>query len=358
MLDSEDEEDDDEDIENTKFYRDYLQGTNMIVYVVNSSESYQLLRIMCKSIQKNMNKTLVVYNIPKVSQISRREIKAFFSTEDCRDKFEFATCSDIVLPDNETKLAELVNDSSSYWSRRSIYSVLEAASHTQIVEYSNVRYCRNLYSVIGYHPLLEMVSKSLCDPDFSIVEELEDENKGELTYDQIYFWNKLEKHIKERHLNSLDYKIGLLNEIIKMIIADIKKGIATCGMIDPKYFGKYANQLVKCVADIDALNDLLDDSSNLFKIPYFGRPNASYTENAEEDKLISEYHRDYLYKVAQKLNPSMDEHLTKQLVVDIVKIICQHYNPLSINEPGINSKLVFYCLVKLLEKSLRFRKIK
>lgn len=56
------------------FYQDYVTGSNMIVYVVNSKISFENLVKMCESIQKYTMKSLVVYNIAKISKVKNQEI--------------------------------------------------------------------------------------------------------------------------------------------------------------------------------------------------------------------------------------------------------------------------------------------
>lgn len=65
-----------DDDKSVQFYRDYLVGTNLIVYVINNKESFENLKILCEGLQENTNKSIVVFNVKKVSKINEKEIEA------------------------------------------------------------------------------------------------------------------------------------------------------------------------------------------------------------------------------------------------------------------------------------------
>jgi hypothetical protein len=132
--------------------------------------------------------------------------------------------------------------------------------------------------------------------------------------------------------------------------------MVNCSLFDPKYFGDYGHVINKSHDEFDTLNQLLKDWSTLFKIPYFGIP-PDEIDNKTDVQLSSHYIR-YLRKVALKMNPEMSKHLIRELVAETIETISTHYHADIKERREINSKLAFYTLVKLVEKSLKFRKIK
>lgn len=157
-------------------------------------------------------------------------------------------------------------------------------------------------------------------------------------------------------LCTLDYKIGCLNGILKLIREHIAQGIMNCSLFDSKYFGDYSQVIDKCHDEFDRLNQLLKDWTTLFKIPYFGSPPCN--TDCKTDIQLSSHYVEYFRKVAQKMNPEMSVHLVRELVAETIETISKHYHASKRERREINSKLAFFTLVKLVEKSLKFRKIK
>jgi len=52
------------------FYRNYLIGSNIIVFVIDNLKSFEILIQICRSLQSNIGKSIVVFNISKISTVS------------------------------------------------------------------------------------------------------------------------------------------------------------------------------------------------------------------------------------------------------------------------------------------------
>lgn len=273
----------------------------------------------------------------------------------CIDKFSYKICREITLPENELKLSEAIS-CESYWSKRSLFSVLNAVKKSNIIEYDNICFCKNLSTVLNYNSILDMVSKSMWNQEFSFVDNIL--KQTELSFNDRNPWRELERHVKSKDLSSVDFKIGIFNKILAMIIQNVKSGIMNWSLMDPKYFGNYSKVIKACLAQVDKLNDFLADAEDMLKIEYFGVPPANYEKDLNVYKKVNEYYRDYLRRVTRSLNPNLDEYLVRELVDETVVFITKKYGLSSKHQLGINSKLVLYTLIKLVEKSIKFRKIK
>lgn len=201
-----------------------------------------------------------------------------------------------------------------------------------------------------------MVSKSMWNQEFSFVDNIL--KQTELSFSDRNPWRELERHIKSKDLSSVDFKIGIFNKILTMIIQNAKSGIMNWSLMDPKYFGNYSNVIKACLSQIDKLNDFLADAETILKIEYFGVPPVNYEKDLNVYKKVNEYYRDYLRRVTRSLNPNLDEYLVRELVDETIVQITKKYGLSPNHELGINSKLVLYTLIKLVEKSIKFRKIK
>lgn len=237
-----------------------------------------------------------------------------------------------------------------------MHVILDAINQTNIIDYESIWYSSNLGSVINYHPLLNLMSKTIWNEDFSIVEELN--AIQHLSQPELQHWRTLEQHLKSKELSTINYKIGAVNQVLKLILDDVKEGIKNWSLMDPKYFGHYGDVIKKWQKQIDKVNEFLRSSPKITKIPYFGWPPKHAASNHKLEQAVSEYYKEYLFKVGAVLNPNLDEYLVRELVQETVTLIGKRYSCSPEENKEINSKLGFYTIVKLVEKSLRFRKIK
>ena len=143
-------------------------------------------------------------------------------SEACIDKFCHKVCRGIKLPENELKLAEALSNE-SYWSRRSLFSVLNGVRKSNIIEYENICYCKNLSTILNYNCILDTISKSMCNQEFNFVDNILEQT--ELSFAERSPWRDLERHIKSKDLSSVDFKISIFNQILVMIIQNLKSGI-------------------------------------------------------------------------------------------------------------------------------------
>jgi hypothetical protein len=196
----------------------------------------------------------------------------------------------------------------------------------------------------------------MCNQEFSFVDNLLKETN--LGFADRNWWRELERQVKSKDLNSIAFKISIFNRILAMVIQNIKAGVRNWSLMDSKYFGEYSKVIEACLAQIDKLNDFLADADDMFKIEYFGVPPLNYDKDLNVYAKVNQYYRDYLRNVTRKLNPDLDEYLIRELVDETVVLITKRYGMSSTHHPGINSKLVLYTLIKLVEKSIKLRKIK
>ena len=56
------------------FLRSHLNGTNLVVFVVNSKESFAVLKSLCKDAVVNSRKSLVVFNLVQESSVDSAAI--------------------------------------------------------------------------------------------------------------------------------------------------------------------------------------------------------------------------------------------------------------------------------------------
>ena len=85
-------------------------------------------------------------------------------------------------------------------------------------------------------------------------------------------WRNLERHIKSNDLDSLDYKIAILNKIISLTLENLREGIKQCSLMNPKYFHVHKDDIEECYSNIDELNNLLNKFDKTCHLEYFGSP--------------------------------------------------------------------------------------
>jgi len=207
-----------------------------------------------------------------------------------------------------------------------------------------------------YNPLLDLISKTMWQSEFNLTDEVMGLNNWVMSSNDSDWWERLENKLKSRSLNTFDYKISVLNQIIEIILEGVKEGISSCHLLDPKYFGIFKHTIFKCQRDIGKLNKIICQAKNRFNIPYFGKMSLDFIDYETETKLNTHFLK-YLCNITQQLNPDMEESVAKELVSETIWIIAKHYNFHPEDDQGISSKLAFYTLVKLVEKSFKFMSI-
>ncbi|CAI2385121.1 unnamed protein product [Moneuplotes crassus] len=337
-----------------QFYLNRTHGTNVIVFVVNSQSSFDCLKILVQSTLEYSYKSLVVYNLSELSHIESSGIQEYLDTKASNTKFIMKICRDIVLSKEEARLAQTVGDRLSYWSRNTICTILKGAKESNLPDYSRVSYSTGIHKVFKENLMLELVSKTMCNEDFSLVDTLIE--YGDLEEDKTKEWEELEKYIKCRDLKSFDAKISILQEIIKLTLEDLKAGISNCCVMDPKYFGNFATKIEASFENIPKLLEFLNTSKKDYDLDFFGCPPKGYTETSYNYCKMSKYFEEYLCGLTQKINPDLLDYQVKKMVYDVVGLIVRNYKYPDKKIPGINSKLAFYTLVKIVEKSMALSK--
>lgn len=147
------------------------------------------------------------------------------------NKFRATFCEEINLPDDEERLSLQISEK-SYWSRKTIFSVLKAIKETNIIESnyglkSEVWFCKNLSNTLSYHPFIEYIGKILFDSNYSFVDSAVNQyNTAQvLTNQEQKLWEIMEDKIKSHEISTLDFKIAVLNKILAIIVENLKAGI-------------------------------------------------------------------------------------------------------------------------------------
>jgi len=129
----------------------------------------------------------------------------------------------VTLAEDEVKIAETVGDQTSYWSRNTFYKVISSVKKSGVIDYTRIRSGKGIHYAFRSNLLLELISKSMTNEDFSLVDTIKEEMN--LSSQETKEWEGFEAQIKSRDLQSFDYKLSALNKIIKMTFENAKAGI-------------------------------------------------------------------------------------------------------------------------------------
>ena len=127
------------------------------------------------------------------------------------------------MAEDEVKIAETVGDQTSYWSRNIFYKVISSVKKSGVIDYTRIRSGKGIHYAFRSNLLLELISKSMTNEDFSLVDTIKEEMN--LSLQETKEWEGFEAQIKSRDLQSFDYKLSALNKIIKMTFENAKAGI-------------------------------------------------------------------------------------------------------------------------------------
>ena len=97
---------------------------------------------------------------------------------------------------------------------------------------------------------------------------------------------------------------------------------------------------------------------NKYDIAYFGSAPDAYEQNPYSYTQVCKYYENYLHKLTRTLNPEFKESSVRNMVYEVVSLIIKNYIPPKVKIAGINSKLAFYTVIKLVEKSMILKKMK